>query len=97
MATVEVALVADRHLKELIETRSLPEGAREKVGQSLLRLEQFPRSGRTLGGSWRGYRALVGPWGWMIAVYTYEEAQDRVTVVAFHDARTATAATGGRE
>lgn len=97
MATVEVARVADRHLKELIETRDLPEGTREKVGQSLLRLEQFRRSGKALAGGWRGYCALVGPWGWLIAVYTYEEAQDRVSVVAFHDARTATAATGGRE
>lgn len=92
MATVEIARVAERDLEELISSRSLPPGARERVGRSLLTLEQFPRGGRSLSGRWRGLRALTGPWGWLIAIYAYEEARDRVTVVAFHDARTAGAA-----
>ena len=95
MATVEVARLAEGDLSELIETRGLPAGTRERVGRTLLTLEQFPRAGKALSGLWRGCRALVGPWGWLIAVYTYEEAQDKVTVVAFHDARTATPATAG--
>lgn len=95
MATVELARLAERHLDDLIATRNLPDGARERVGRSLLTLEQFPRAGKALLGLWRGNRALVGPWGWLIAVYTYEEAQDKVTVIAFHDARTAASATTG--
>jgi hypothetical protein len=35
---------------------------------------------------------VVGPWGWLIVVYVYVEAEDRVVVVAFHDARTSDAA-----
>jgi hypothetical protein len=27
-------------------------------------------------------------WGWLIVVYLYIEAEDRVVVIAFHDART---------
>lgn len=92
MATVEVARLAEETLDELIETRKLPSGTRERVGRSLATLEQFPHAGRALPGAWKGYRALVGPWGWLIAVYAFEEARDRVTVVAFHDARTATSA-----
>jgi plasmid stabilization system protein ParE len=96
MATVEIARVAERDLEELIATRELPDGARERVGRSLLTLEQFPRGGRSLSGRWRGLRALVGPWGWLIAIYAYEEAHDRVTVVAFQDGRSAGAATEDR-
>jgi len=93
MATVEIARIAERDLDELISSRHLPVGTRERVGRTLLTLEQFPRAGKALTGAWRGYRALVGPWGWLIAVYAYEEARDRVTVLAFHDARAAGAAT----
>ena len=97
MATVEVARLAETTLGELIETRSLPADTRERVGRSLLALEEFPRAGKVLSGPWRGYRAVVGPWGWLIVVYTYEEAQDRVTVVALHDARSARSASAARQ
>lgn len=93
---VEIARVAERDLEELIATRELPDGARERVGRSLLTLEQFPRGGRSLSGRWRGLRALIGPWGWLIAIYAYEEARDRVTVVTFQDGRSAGAATEDR-
>lgn len=43
-------------------------------------------------GVWRDCRALIGPWGWLIVVYTYIEVEDRVVVIAFHDARTSDAA-----
>lgn len=87
MASVEIARVAREDLVELIDTRSLPADTEERVWRSLLTLEQFPRSGRTLTGNWRNCRALVGPWGWLIAVYTYIEREDRVVVVSLQDAR----------
>jgi len=93
MATVEIALVAEHDLAELIHSRDLPRDTRKRVGRSLLTLEQFPRGGRSLTGRWHGLRALIGPWGWLIAIYSYEEARDRVTIVAFQDARAAGAAT----
>lgn len=93
MATVEVARLADEELRELVKTRSLPADTADRIEHSLATLEQFPRAGRALSGVWRGYRALVGPWGWLIAVYIYEDAKDTVTIVAFHDARSASSTT----
>lgn len=95
MATVEIARVAKGDLEELISSRDLPQDTHKRVGRSLLTLEQFPRGGRRLTGRWRGFRALTGPWGWLIAIYAYEETRDRVTVIAFQDARAAGAATSG--
>ncbi len=96
MATVELARIAEHDLVELIASRELPRDTRKRVGRSLLTLEQFPSGGRRLTGRWRGFRALTGPWGRLIAIYVYEEARDRVTVVAFQDARAAGTATAER-
>ena len=93
MAAIEVTHQARDELRKLIETRRLPVDTRDRVSRSLLALENFPRAGTQLSGSWRDCRALIGPWGWLIVVYTYiEEEEDRVVVIAFHDARTSDAA-----
>lgn len=92
MATIEVTRLAREELHELIETRQLPVDTRERVSRTLLMLEEFPRAGKQLSGVWRDCRALIGPWGWLIVVYMYVEAKDRVVVIAFHDARTSDAA-----
>jgi hypothetical protein len=63
VASVEIARLAREDLVELIATRSLPSDTEERVWRSLLTLEQFPRSGRSLAGTWSSYRALIGPWG----------------------------------
>ncbi len=94
MATIEVTRLARDELRELIKTRQLPADSRERVSRSLLTLGEFPRAGKQLAGVWRDCRALIGPWGWLIVVYMYIEADDRVVVIAFHDARTSEAATG---
>lgn len=60
--------------------------------RTLLMLEELPRAGKQLSGVWRDCRALIGPWGWLIVVYMYIEVEDRVVVIAFHDARTSEAA-----
>jgi ParE toxin of type II toxin-antitoxin system, parDE len=93
MATIEVTRLARDELRELIETRQLPPDTRERVSRTLLALEEFPRVGKQLSGVWRDCRAVIGPWGWLIIVYMYIEAEDRVVIVAFHDARTSEAAT----
>lgn len=92
MPIVEVTRLARDELRGLIETRRLPPDTRERVARSLLTLEEFPRAGKQLSGVWRDCRALIGPWGWLIVVYVYIEAEDRVVIIAFHDARTSDSA-----
>jgi hypothetical protein len=92
MSTIEVTRQARDELRGLIETRQLPADTRKRVLRSLLTLDEFPRAGKQLSGVWRDCRALIGPWGWLIVVYVYIEADDRVLVIAFHDARTSDAA-----
>jgi hypothetical protein len=91
MATIEVTRLARDELRGLIETRDLPLDTGKRVSRSLLTLEDFPRAGKQLSGVWRDCRALIGPWGWLIVVYMYREAEGRVVVIAFHDARTSDA------
>jgi plasmid stabilization system protein ParE len=95
MTVVEVTRQAREELRELIETRQLPVDTRQRVSRSLVILGEFPRSGKQLSGVWRDCRALIGPWGWLIVVYTYIEAEDRAVVIAFHDARSSNAAIAG--
>jgi mRNA-degrading endonuclease RelE of RelBE toxin-antitoxin system len=92
MPTIEVTRQAREELRELIKTRQLPPDTRKRVSRVLLTLEEFPRAGKQLFGVWRDCRALIGPWGWLIVVYMYIEAENRVVVIAFHDARTSDAA-----
>ena len=96
MASIEVTREAREELRELIETRSLPDDTRTRVSRSLLALHEFPRAGKQLSGVWRECRAIIGPWGWLVIVYMYVESDDRVVVIAFHDARTSSAATATR-
>ncbi|HEY8816483.1 MAG TPA: hypothetical protein VIP57_15445 [Candidatus Dormibacteraeota bacterium] len=92
MPVIEVTRQARDELRGLIDTRQLPADTRERVSRTLLVLKEFPRAGKQLAGIWRDCRALIGPWGWLIVVYMYIDAEDRVVVIAFHDARTSDAA-----
>ena len=85
MATIEVTRLARDELRELMETRQLPADTRERVSRTLLTLEEFPRAGKQLSGLWRDCRALIGPWGWLIVVYMYIEAEDRAREILRHD------------
>jgi hypothetical protein len=93
MASVELARTAVEDLDELILTHSLPANTRARVARSLRPLERFPLLGSALEGRWQGFRFLLGPWRWMLLVYIYDEADDRVVVVTIQDARSSTAAT----
>jgi|SRR5215218_8806414 len=92
MPKIEVTRLARDEFRELIKTRELPADTRDRVSRTLLMLEEFPRAGKQLSGTWRDCRALIGPWGWLIVVYMYLEAEDRVVIIAFHDARASDAA-----
>jgi len=59
-------------------------------------LAAFPRLGPALAGRWQGLRFVLGPWPWMLIVYSWDEAADQVSVITIQDARSASAATGAR-
>jgi plasmid stabilization system protein ParE len=91
---VELARAAVAGLDHLVRTHFLPRDTRERVRDSLEPLRQFPRLGPELTGRWEGFRFILGPWRWMLLVYTFDEEHDRVVVVTVQDARTTMAATG---
>lgn len=93
MASVELARAAVEDLDALIRTHSLPPDTRVRVARSLRPLERFPLMGTALSGRWEGFRFLLGPWRWLLLVYLYVEAEDRVVVVTIQDARSAAAVT----
>ena len=89
MASVIVTPTAQRDLDELIRTHSLPASTRERLRRSLQPLHDFPLLGAPLEGRWSRFRFVLGPWRWMIVVYLYDEALDRVAIVTIQDARSA--------
>jgi plasmid stabilization system protein ParE len=93
VASVALARAAVEDLDALIRFHSLPADTRVRVARSLRPLERFPRMGPALSGRWEGFRFLLGPWRWLLLVYVYLEAEDRVVVVTVQDARSATSAT----
>lgn len=96
MARLIVTPQAQRDIDEMIADLGLPADTWSRVGYSLRLLEDFPLAGRALEGRWTPSRFVLGPWPWMILLHSYSESEDRVYVVAVHDARAATAATAGR-
>ena len=93
MAKVRLSVPAVEYLDRMIVTHSLPGDTRLRVKRSLRVLEQFPRIGRPLEGRWEPMRFILGPWRWMLIIYSYEEPDDVVLIVAFQDARSSAAAT----
>jgi plasmid stabilization system protein ParE len=93
MATIVVTPTAVENLDTLVRTLSLPRNTRDRVKSSLRPLSRFPRLGAPLEGRWADFRFMLGPWRWMLIVYVYEEATDRVAVVTIQDARSAAAPT----
>jgi len=94
LSEVRLSVDAVKDLERMTITHSLPPDSRERVGRSLRPLEQFPRIGRQLDGRWEPLRFILGPWRWMLILYSYEKPDELVLVVAFHDARSSAAATG---
>ncbi len=93
MARVVVTPTAAADLATLIRTHSLPANTRERFERSLQPLSRFPLLGAPLEGRWSEFRFIVGPWRWMIVVYSYDEPTDQVAIVTIQDGRSARAPT----
>lgn len=89
MAQVIVSPQAQRDVDEAISRLSLPADTWSRIARSLRVLETFPLSGPGLDGRWAPTRFALGPWSWMLLLYVYDEASDRVFIVSMHDARSA--------
>lgn len=89
---MDVTRAAVEDLERLIAVLSLPADTSDRVRRSLLPLVEFPRLGPELTGRWAGMRFVLGPWRWMLLVYEYDEAADRVAVLTIQDARSSSAA-----
>lgn len=93
MARVEFTRAAVEDLDRLVAVLSLPADTRLRVRSSLQPLVDFPRLGAELTGRWQGFRFVLGPWRWMLLVYEYHEADDRVVILTVQDARSSSAST----
>jgi len=96
LARVELTAAAVADLDGLIITHTLPKDTKRRVKRTLVPLRRFPRLGPELGGRWRGFRFLLGPWRWMVIVYVFLEDDDRVVIVTIQDGRWSRAATAKR-
>lgn len=92
MARVEVARSAATDLDRLIRTHSLPKNTKQRFKSAVRPLGRFPRLGPELAGRWSGFRFVLGPWRWMLVVYVFFEAENRVVIVTIQDARSSLAA-----
>ncbi len=75
----------------MILTHSLPYDTRVRVKRTLRVLERFPRVGRQLEGRWSPFRFILGPWRWLVLLYTYDQQRDLIVVVSIQDARSSSA------
>ena len=87
MATVIVTPTAIADLDRLITTHTLPTDSVERFKRSVSVLERFPEIGAPLRGRWASFRFVLGPWRWMLVVYVYDRAADRVAIVTIQDSR----------
>lgn len=87
MPRVELTAEAVKAVDAMIESHELPDDTWLRIFDSLETVERFPNAGRALTGRWQGFRALVGPWGWMLLIYAHIAQEDRVVVVTVQDAR----------
>ncbi len=96
MARVIVAEPARLDLGVLTSSHRLPPTTRDRMRRSIEPLARFPLLGPALEGRWDGFRSILGPWPWMLIVYSYDDEQDLVIVVTIQDARSGTASRSER-
>jgi plasmid stabilization system protein ParE len=95
LAEVRLSVVAVEDLDRMIITHSLLSDTKDRIKSSLRVLEQFANIGRQLDGRWHPMRFILGPWRWMLIVYSFDESSNSVLVLTIQDARSSTAATAG--
>jgi mRNA-degrading endonuclease RelE of RelBE toxin-antitoxin system len=95
VAKVVVSPQARDDLSELIRELKLPPDTRQRVKKRLRSLERFPER-QKLSGKWEGFRFVLGPWGWMLIVFTFDKKADEVVIATIQDARASTSATADR-
>lgn len=93
MAQVIITPRARADVDEMITTLKLPADTWSRIDRSLRVVKTFPLAGKGLEGSWADVRFVLGPWTWMLLLYSYEATEDLVYVAAVHDGRSATSAT----
>jgi plasmid stabilization system protein ParE len=97
VARVEVSAAAAEDIARLKVTHRLPPDTNERIKRSIRSLGRFPRLGTRLEtGGWEGFRFVLGPWRWMVIVYTYDEQRERVVIATVQDGRSSSAATSAR-
>ncbi len=97
MARVIVAEPARQDLADLAISHRLPPTTRDRVRRAIEPLARFPLLGPALEGRhWDGFRSILGPWPWMLIVYSIDHDQDLVIVVTIQDARSGTASRSER-
>ncbi len=90
MTKLEWSQQALSNLDRLVLTHSLSPDTRERIEASAQPLQRFPRIGpeiRTLADG--SLRFLIGPWPWLLIIYLYLEADERVVIVSVEDGRAA--------
>ena len=87
LAEVRLSVVAVEDLDRLIITHSLQSDTKDRAKRSLRVLEQFRNIGRQLDGRWHPMRFILGPWRWMVIIYSFDESSNLVLVLTIQDAR----------
>jgi plasmid stabilization system protein ParE len=97
VAKLLVSPTAADALAQLILTHSLPADTKDRFKRSVAPLAEFPRLGRELeGAGFDGMRFLLGPWRWLVIVYSYDLDADEVWILTVEDARSSAAVTNFR-
>lgn len=95
MTQIIITPGAQGDVEDAIGLLKLPDDTWLRVHRSLQVVETFPLGGRALEGRWSNARFVLGPWRWMVLIYRYEEAAERVYIVAVHDVRSSSSALSG--
>ena len=96
MARVVVTARARADLDRLIRTHSLPSSTRERVIRSLAPLAEFPAIGAQLPDPWAPRRFVLGPWRWMLLMYSIDRERDLVVILTVVDGRSTASPTVDR-
>lgn len=70
MPSVVVSPTAKKNLSRIITTHNLPQDTRARVRNRIQPLADLPLMGSELAGRWVGFRFILGPWAWMLIVYS---------------------------